>query len=145
MARTHKRPPSAAPPAARPDLSDWQGFRAQRGSSRMRWLAIAAAVAVVGTIALAGFKAVVTPLGFDACIFSLVALQVLVVVEADANLRGWARRAAPVACAFAVSAFAALALGASTGAAFGLCAAMLAVAVMPPSWRDWLLRPSHPQ
>jgi hypothetical protein len=139
MSRTHKRPHPAAPAAARPDLSDWQGFRARGGSTRLRWLAIAAAVAVVGTIALSGFKSVVTPLGFDACLFSLLALQLLVVVEADANLRGWMRRAAPVACAFAVSAFTAVALGASTGAAFGLCAAMLAVAVMPPSWRDRLL------
>ena len=81
MTRTRKRPrrtPSATP---RVDLSDWQGFRARRHSPRFRWLVIAAVVAVVTTILVAQFKAYVGEFVFRTWIFSLVVLQVVVVVE----------------------------------------------------------------
>jgi hypothetical protein len=139
MARTRKRPRRTPPATPRADLSDWQGFRARRHSPRLRWLVIAAVVAGVSTILVAQLKAFVGEGFFHAWMFSLLALQVVVVVESDRHLRGWTRRAAPVASAFATAGFVALALGAGMTAAFALCAAMLAVAFMPPSWHGWLL------
>jgi hypothetical protein len=139
MARNRKRPQPATPAAPRPDLSDWQGFRARRHSPRFRLLVGAALFAAITTLVASQYRHLLPQAFFDLWIFSLLALQVLVVVEGDLPLRGWMRRAAPVACAFAVSAFVALALGASPLATFGLAAAMLAVGFMPPSWHDWLL------
>lgn len=144
MARNRKRPRRTPPATPRLDLSDWQGFRAQRRSPRLRWLVIAAGVAVVTTIVMAQFKSVVGEFFFRAWIFSLVVLQVVVVVESDRHLRGWTLRAAPVASAFATAGFVALALGAGTTVAFALCAVLLAVAFMPPSWHDWLLDATSP-
>jgi hypothetical protein len=144
MARNRKRPRPAPPTRSRPDLSDWQGFRARRRSPRFRWLVAAALTAAATTLVLSQFRDRVGELVFDVWIFSLVALQVLGVVESAEFLRGWMARAAPVASAFAVSAFCAFALHASPAATFGLAAAMLAIAFMPPSWHAWLLEATLP-
>jgi len=134
MARTHKR----SRPAARPDLSDWQGFRAQRHSSRYRALVVAALVAAVSTLVLSQVKARLPGLVFDVWIFSLVAVQVWFVVETEAVARDGVRRALRVASAFGIAAFVGFALGAAPIAAFALAAALLAVAFLPPAWHAWM-------
>ena len=139
MARNRKRPRRTPPATTRVDLSDWQGFRARRQSPRMTLLVIAAVAAVVSTILMAQFKEYVGEF-FSLWIFTLVALQVVVVAESDRHLRGWAGRAAPVASAFATAGFVAFALDAGPTASFALGAVLLAAAFMPPSWHDWLLK-----
>jgi hypothetical protein len=139
MARTRKRPRPAPSARPRPDLSDWQGFRARRRSPRFRWLVAGAIAAAASTLVLSQFRDQVGRLAFDLWIFSLVALQVLIVVESDEFLRGGLARAVPVASAFALAAFCAFALHAGTTAAFVLAAAMLAIAFLPPSWHARLL------
>jgi hypothetical protein len=135
MARTRKRPR----PAARPDLSDWQGFRTRRHSSRYRALVAAAIVAAASTLVLSQVKARLPGLVFDLWIFSLLAVQVWVVVESERLLRDGVRRAVRVASAFGMAAFAGFALGASPIAAFALAAALLGVAFLPPAWHAWLV------
>jgi hypothetical protein len=138
MARTHKRSRPAARPAPRPDLSDWQGFRARGHSSRYRALVAAALVAAVSTLVLSQVKARLPGLVFDLWIFTLVAVQVWVVVETESVARDGVRRALRVASAFGIAAFVGFALGATPIAAFALAAALLAVAFLPPAWHAWM-------
>jgi hypothetical protein len=139
MARTRKRPRPAARPAPRADLSDWQGFRTRRHSSRYRVLVAAALLAAVTTLVLSQVRARLPGIVFNLWIFSLLAAQVWVVVESERLLRDALRRAVRVASAFGMAAFAGFALGASPIAAFALAAALLAVAFLPPAWHAWLV------
>ena len=140
MARNRKRPRRPSPATPRTDLSDWQGFRATRTMPRYRLLAATAVLSVITTILMAQFRHEVGEWVFEIWLFSLVSLQVLVVVESDRHLRGAWGRAAPVASTVAIAAFLVLALDASIGVALGLAFATLAIAFMPPSWHDWLLQ-----
>jgi hypothetical protein len=79
----------------------------------------------------------------DAWVFSLVALQLLVVAESRHLFRGALRWIVPLACAIAVPLLAATALHARTEAAIVLAVIFLALVAAPDRWLENLVAGSR--
>jgi hypothetical protein len=137
MARKHKppRPPASPPPA----LHDWRGFHAQRRSPQFGLLGCLAALAVVTTGVVAVVDRQVGSAFGEIWLFSLVALQLLVVAESRHWFRGAMRWLLPAATAFAVPLLLYWTLEVRTEAILLLGAIFLGMVLAPERWLDDLV------
>jgi hypothetical protein len=135
-----RRPKPARPaPVAPPPLADWRGFSAQRRPPQFGLLGFLAILAVVSTVVVAVVDRENSAAFLDLWVFSLVALQLLVVAESRHLFRGALRWIVPLACALAVPLLAATVLHARTEAAIVLAVVFLALVVAPERWLENLV------
>jgi hypothetical protein len=133
------KPPRPAPAAAPPSLADWRGFSAQRRTPQFGLLGFLAILAVVSTVMVAVVDRENSAAFLDLWLFSLVALQLLVVAESRHLFRGALRWIVPLACAIVVPVLAATVLHARTEAAIVLAVVFLALVVAPERWLENLV------
>lgn len=132
------RPPRPAP-AAPPSLADWRGFSAQRRKPQFGLLGFLAILAVGSTMFVAFVDRQNASHFLDAWVFSLVALQLLVVAESRHLFRGAPRWIVPLACAIVVPLLAGTVLHARTEAAIVLAVVFLGLVVAPERWLENLV------
>jgi hypothetical protein len=137
MSRRQK--PARPVPAAPPSLADWRGFSAQRRKPQFGLLGFLAIIAVASTVFVAVVDRENASHFIDAWVFSLVALQLLVVAESRHLFRGAPRWNVPLACAIVVPLLAATALHARLEAAIVLAVVFLGLVLAPERWLENLV------
>ena len=136
---SRRRKPSRAAPAAPPSLADWRGFSAQRRKPQFGLLGFLAILAVLSTAFVAVVDRENDSRFIDAWVFSLVALQLLVVAESRHLFRGAARWLVPLAVAVVVPLLAATVLHARIEAAIVLGVIFLGLVLSPERWLENLV------
>jgi hypothetical protein len=135
-----RRPkPSRPAAAARPSLADWRGFSAQRRKPQFGLLGFLAVLAVGSTVFVAFVDRENASHFIDAWVFTLVALQLLVVAESRHLFRGAPRWLVPLAVAVVVPLLAATVLHARIEAAIVLGVMFLGLVLAPERWVENLV------